>query len=429
MNRQQVLTWSGGTGGPPMLAGFDDAGHLVALGPADGSPAWLTQWRPLVAAGTQAGSNEWADLHVDVLADEVEQSWSLAGRTIAVRLRHTFDRTWQIRLVVHNTGDAPVSLTVDWSLSAGPGGAVAVHGATGHASVRCAGSDAAQPILQGTLTRGTVGPAGDARIELAPGDRWICAWKVEWVDRGTPPPLPRWWPRDLVAEDEPVEIADTDVVVAGATAHESGWESPAARGTRLLEVTEATRVVTPVIHGVPAWDALAAETRHELEDVDELDPAEALLLGEPARMRLGDEAPALRRLVSPADGPVDVPGFGHGLATLQTLPLGLERHELPRESTHADDLERADRLLLSEPDEQWDALMARLGPVVDAWPLTPVHWTDEDLARWVAVATMARHLQRPGVPDPEPLHAALLARCADLPPCDRATILAWLVLG
>lgn len=443
MNHHQVITWDA-PGMPSVQVMFDQKGDLVQVGPAGAEP-WLTQWcAEVIGPGT--GGARRTHPEVTFEADEVEQRWEVPGTELVVRLRHTFDRTWQTRLVVRNNGSETVPARVRWRMQAAPTAAAGAHAAGGYATVRVAGSTPGAPVLQATLAQGQVGPGLGSHMMSPPGGTCVTTWKVDWVSREAEVPLPVWWPQDQAAEDEPVTIGSSDLVVSPGTPREDGWEIPASAGVRRVEVSEATRVSIVEVLGVPAPGSLGTRIRRHNMGRDELSPAEALaevLLdsrdgldnGAIARLRVGTDEPGLRRILALHDpaGPsagadTEAPGFGHGLATLHALPFGLAPTTVPVPPPE-DPVARADALLTSAPTAAWDEVMAQLAPVVGAWPVQPLGWSLVQLSRWVAVATMARHLGRPGVPDPEPLRRAVLARCHDMGDAHLADPLVWLLLA
>lgn len=437
MNRHHVITWDA-SGASAMHLEFDAAGDLVRLSPAGSGQTWLTRFAPLVTGATGNATRLRADVRCEVDADEVEQRWDVPGTDLRVRVRHTFDRTWQMRVMVRNSGSEPTEARLRWEAGRGPDAQLGIHAAGGHASCRVAGSTPGAEILQGMLVAGAVGPGAATRMRVEPGGTSVTTWKFDWADPTSPPPLPTWWPRTDLDADDPVVICDADLVVVNATSSEQGWELPAAPGVRRVEVVEATRVGIVEIFGAPRAESLAQDLCPGLDERADLAPAEAMLLvqaGRPVgdirpRLRIGDDEPGLRRLLGgPGEEACLAPGFGHGIATLHELAMGRRVPTLPPVTDNASDVELADRMLLSAPDMPWLELMAGLGPVMGAWPMQPWGWGLAEIARWVAVASLARHLGRPGVPDPEPLRRLVLARCHDEPPPTRVAALVWLSIS
>lgn len=433
MNRHHVLTWES------LHLEFDSVGDLVGLGPAGGE-RWVTRWQPAVRVAGAATTKMREDLSCVIDADEVEQRWRVPQSSVQVRVRHTFDRTWHVRMTLRNTGSDPVDLHLRWEACSEPMAQLGLHAAGARATCRIVGPGD-RSVLQGVLVQGSVGPNASSRIRVEAGATHSVGWRFDRIHPQTPPPLPAWWPETAVDADEPVLVADQDVVVPGARSVAEGWEVTASAGVQRFDVVEATRVTLLEVYGAPGIEEITAELGRIFDGHDALSPAEAVVIqagermrGVPSsvrsRLRVGTDDPGLRRLLGEHCAE---PGFGHGLATLHGLAAGdpsagPAAMTPPPSSPGAGDLEQADRLLLVPPDAHWEEMMRRLRPVVDAWPIRPWGWSLVDQARWVAVASMARQLGRPGVGDPGPLRRSVLASCQDAVPSTAVAALAWLLV-
>lgn len=476
MNRQEVLTWDPPQA-PRVRMAFDADGDLVRVGPAEQQGSWLERFAPVVGALSGPDRLGRRELTWGGDVDEVEQRWRVPGTSVWARLRHTVDRTWQVRLVLHNTGPDAERLRVRWEWATGPDAALGLHAAGAQGTFRVAPARAGLPgagspgaVVQGELVSGAVEPGAGRVLDLPAGATDVTAWKIDWVDPATAVPVPSWWPRTAIEAGELQVLRDPDIVVPHAVADRTGWTIAPYAGVHRLEVIEATRRLTVELFAAPPVEELVDELELVVDQPDELSPAEALFLtlaarrrgvvsDAVARVRGGVDDPAVRRMLAlhapgaPRSGArrpgahrsgrsgarVDpelcrTPGFGHGIASLLSAAAGADPAAgawpppLPELSARAGVVERADRLLLTAPDAAWDRLMAMAAPVTGAWPLQPWGWDLVEQARWVAVASLARQLGRPGVPDPEPLRRAVLARCHDAATQRSVAALVWLLV-
>lgn len=171
--RTDVLSWWGAVGAQ---VAFAPDGHLVGLGVGEDEQI-------LAALGlARAGEVPFRPADVRIEADEVETQ----GRCgpIDVRVRHTFDHTWQWRVGLTNRSDRPIvvgRIIVD--AAAGPRGFLTVHAAGALAFLTF--HRVTEPgCLALRLTRGELvvadGRLGTPELHLEPGARYQLTLSGDW---------------------------------------------------------------------------------------------------------------------------------------------------------------------------------------------------------------------------------------------------------
>lgn len=211
-------------------------------------------------------------------ADEIETLGECAG--LEVRVRHSFDRTWQWRIGLFNPGSEAVEAG-RLALGFGAGREGFVHvlaaGALGVLTVHRAG---APSCLAFRLTRGELvdddGLVATPPLRLAPGGRYQLTLSGEWYadSAAVESRRPAWFPDpiDLTAEDEPdfvIEQPDAAIRI-----EELGPATP-SRVVRheVVEATSRTRVDVAFVAEAQTYAVLATIA---LERGYLLDAAEAV---------------------------------------------------------------------------------------------------------------------------------------------------------
>lgn len=217
---EDVLTWWGdtaGSGGGQITVGPDGAVTGLRLGAGE---------QLVGALGVRGiGDEAYRPDRVRVEADEIETSGTCAG--VDVRVRHSFNHVWHLRIGLSNPGDRSVRLgRLLLDLAAGPdgwlevfaGGAVAYLTFHRLAPPRCL----AFRLTRGDLVAGP-GAVGTPELELAPGGRYQVVLSGEWYagPAAVRQRLPAWFPDSLdhVAGDRAdplIEHPDVAVTVRGA---------------------------------------------------------------------------------------------------------------------------------------------------------------------------------------------------------------------
>ncbi len=220
-SHEEVLSWWGDTAG--------SEGAQITVGP-DGrlTGLLLGDSEQLVGAlGVRGIADEpYRPDEIRVDADEIETAGRCAG--LDVRVRHSFDHVWQMRIGLTNPGDRPVRvgrLLLD--AAAGADGLLEVFGAGAVAyltyhrltSPRCL----SLRLTRGDLFAGRDG-LGTPELELAPGGRYQVVLSGEWYagpDR-VRQRLPIWFPDSLDhpfadRADPLIEHPDVAVTVRAVT--------------------------------------------------------------------------------------------------------------------------------------------------------------------------------------------------------------------
>ena len=163
-----VLSWWGDTAG--------SAGVQITVGP-DGALTGLLlggSERLAGAFGVRGiGAEAYVPDDVRIEADEIETAGTCAG--VAVRVRHSFDTVWRVRISLTNTGEAPVRIgRLLLDVAPGSDGLLEVFGAGAVAYLTFHSLSAARclslRLIRGDLVTGPDG-LGTQEIELAPGGR------------------------------------------------------------------------------------------------------------------------------------------------------------------------------------------------------------------------------------------------------------------
>lgn len=472
---EDVLTWWGdtaGSGGAHITVDADGALTGLRLGAGEQLVGGL---------GVRGiGGEPYHPDRVRVDADEIETSGTCAG--VDVRVRHSFDHVWHLRIGLTNPGDRPVRLGRllldiaagdDGWLDVFAGGAVAYLTFHRLASSRCL----ALRLIRGDLVTGPDG-VGTPEVELAPGGRYQLVLSGEWYagPAAVRQRFPAWFPDSLdhVAGDrvDPlIEHPDVAVTIR---------RSEGDPDFDLLEVAEPRGVTHLRVAYVDEERSYGRVTRQLLARGELLSAAEALVvLRGVASHEVGrDEAAGLIEsyLDRPRDpsGPLRVilllraqevlgedraelaaeellalpPGPGVPLATLHLLAAGRQRMERPgaAPSVAIDDVIGRLVHLLGDPATDpvtvaelrilvsggTDAVRERMSRALrevellcstepgELWPARP----DADIARAVVVRSL--------LPSPTTEHPVihkrlrrLVARAATAP--DGMETLAWLL--
>ncbi|MDO5500258.1 MAG: hypothetical protein Q4F67_11345 [Propionibacteriaceae bacterium] len=472
--REDVLSWWGDTTGAE--------GAQIRIGPDGRLAGMLLGDAELLieALGVRGiGEEPYRPDHVRVEVDEIETSGRCAG--VDVRVRHNFDRHWQVRIGLTNPTDQP--LPVDrlmLDVRPGPEGLLQVHAAGALAFLtfhrfgtpRCL----ALRLTRGDLIADEDG-IGTPRLELAPGGRYQLVLSGEWYaePQAVRQRYPVWFPDSLdrVAADrvDPlIDHPDTAVLIKGD--HDDApdlerLEVADARGVTWLDVAYADEERTfarlarhlaaagalstaaeglIVLRAMPGHHLAHDEAAGLIEAYldrpgDDSSPLRALLLVRAREWLVGTGGLTERAAAELADLP---PGPGVPLAWLHLWASGqLVGHE-PEIAAVVDRLSGAMtdqsldpvtlaelRLMVSGGAPELRARLARALREVDLmctlthgelWPRR----SDADLARAVVVHSLLRPAQGREMPDAHRCVRRLIAR-APLAP-DGLEALAWLTL-
>lgn len=129
----------------------------------------------------------WSTPRVGVDADEVEVVREVPG-TLSATVRHTFQTSWGVRLVLANLSDEPLALdevALGWQPGEGTAAWALAAEAVGSYAVFPAGRDG--PLLGGVLALGAFAAVSPTRISLGAlrlpvGGRYAVQWQWTWYD-------------------------------------------------------------------------------------------------------------------------------------------------------------------------------------------------------------------------------------------------------
>lgn len=272
-----ILTWPGG--GTPSQVEFDRAGRLRELRVGGGVVVAEFGPGPIVVDGVEHRL-EVTEQFLD--ADEMD----LRARCgpLQVRLRHHFDRTWQVRLAISNPGPDTVEVEAQWLAAAGDDAVLWAHPAGAWAILAFHRSDDRLALV---LRRGELLRTGDRlatpRFELAPGAGYVLQFHGEWYAEprmllGLYPP---WFPETLelaTAEELVLEHPDGAILAGELPVRDEGI-GPGA-GCTEVRVADARGLTSLDIAWESPLNTEVARTAGEVSGVGRIaTDAQALVVG------------------------------------------------------------------------------------------------------------------------------------------------------